>query len=116
MVVKRWQIYFLNLNPVVGSEQAGTRPAIVISADSVNRLNQVTVMPLTSMKNPQGNIYPNEVFLPISVTNLPKPSIGMAHQLRTVDKIRLASFVGSLNDREYQQNIEEAIKFQLDLT
>lgn len=49
-MVKQWQLYFMNLNPVIGSEQAGVRPGIVISADYTNELNQVTVIPLTSMK------------------------------------------------------------------
>ena len=38
-MVKQWQLYFMNLNPVIGSEQAGVRPGIVISADYTNELN-----------------------------------------------------------------------------
>lgn len=115
-MVKQWEIYFLNLNPVVGSEQAGTRPAIVVSANGVNHLSQVTVLPVTSMKNPNTFIYPNEVFLDKRISKLPKDSIALAHQIRTVDKQRLTSYVGMLTDKNVISQIGEAIKFQLDLT
>ena len=110
-MVKQWQLYYLNLNPVIGSEQAGVRPCIVISADYTNGLNQVTVLPITSMKKSYTTIYPNEVFLP----KLPKDSLVLAHQMRTVDKQRLINFVSTLTDEKYIQKIKEAVKFQLDL-
>lgn len=114
-MVKQWQLYFMNLNPVIGSEQAGVRPGIVISADYTNELNQVTVIPLTSMKKSYTTIYPNEVLLPKEISKLPKDSVALAHQIRAVDKQRLFNFVGTLTDAEYIKKIQEAIKFQLDL-
>ena len=114
-MVKQWQLYFLNLNPVIGSEQAGVRPCIVISADYTNGLNQVTVLPITSMKASYTTIYPNEVFLPKEISKLPKDSVVLAHQMRAVDKQRLINYVDTLTDTEYIQKIQDAIKFQLDL-
>ena len=114
-MVKQWEIYFLNLNPVIGSEQAGTRPAIVISYDGVNHLNQVTVLPITSIKNPDTFIYPNEVYLDKNVSGLSKNSIVLAHQIRAVDKQRLARFVSKITDKNIIKQIVEAIKFQLDM-
>lgn len=114
-MVKQWEIYFLNLNPVIGSEQAGTRPAIVVSANGVNHLNQVTVLPITSIKNPDTFIYPNEVFLNKKVSKLSKDSIVLAHQIRAVDKKRLVNYVGLLSDKSLIKQIQEAIEFQLDL-
>lgn len=111
-MVKRWQIYYLNLDPTQGSEQAGTRPAIVVSADIVNVLNQVTIIPLTSYKGKE-RIYPNEVLVPKRKSNLSKDSIAMAHQIRTVDKSRLATLTSRLDDKALQREIENAIKFQL---
>lgn len=115
-MVKQWQLYFLNLNPVIGSEQVGVRPCIVISADYTNNLNQVTVLPITSMKESYTTIYPNEVFLPKEISKLPKDSVILAHQIRAVDKQRLTNFVSTLTDEEYIQQIKEAVKFQLDLS
>lgn len=114
-MVKQWQLYYLNLNPVIGSEQAGVRPCIVISADYTNGLNQVTVLPITSMKKSYTTIYPNEVFLPKEISKLPKDSLILAHQMRTIDKQRLINFVSTLTDEKYIQKIKEAVKFQLDL-
>lgn len=114
-MVKQWQLYYLNLSPVIGSEQAGVRPCIVISADYTNGLNQVTVLPITSMKESYTTIYPNEVFLPKDISKLPKDSLVMAHQMRAVDKKRLINFVSTLTDEKYIQQIKEAVKFQLDL-
>ena len=114
-MVKQWEIYFLNLNPVLGSEQAGTRPAIVISSNGVNHLNQVTVLPITSIKNPNTFIYPNEVFLDKKLSKLSKDSIVLAHQVRSIDKQRLMNYVGMITDQTLISDIQEAVKFQLDL-
>ena len=114
-MVKQWEIYFLNLNPVLGSEQAGTRPAIVISSNGVNHLNQVTVLPITSIKNPNTFIYPNEVFLDKKLSKLSKDSIVLAHQVRSIDKQRLINYVGMITDQTLISDIQEAVKFQLDL-
>ena len=114
-MVKQWEIYFLNLNPVIGFEQAGTRPAIVVSSNGVNHLNQITVLPITSIKNPKTFIYPNEVFLDKKISNLSKDSVALAHQIRTIDKQRLVNYVGMLKDKKVISQIGEAIKFQLDL-
>lgn len=114
-MVKQWEIYFLNLNPVLGSEQAGTRPAIVISSNGVNHLNQVTVLPITSIKNSNTFIYPNEVFLDKKLSKLSKDSIVLAHQVRSIDKQRLVNYVGMITDRTLISDIQEAVKFQLDL-
>ncbi len=113
-MVKQWQLYFLNLNPVIGSEQAGTRPAIVVSSDIVNGLKQVTVLPITSFKGTE-RIYPNEVFLRREYSGLPKDSIVLAHQIRSVDKQRLGLCVGQLIDMETIRKIQNALKFQLEL-
>lgn len=113
-MVNQWQIYFLNLNPVIGSEQAGTRPSVVVSSDIVNGLKQVTVLPITSFKGTE-RIYPNEVFLAKELSGLSKDSIVLAHQIRSVDKQRLGSCVGRISNTELIEKIREAIKFQLEL-
>lgn len=114
-MVKQWEIYFLNLNPVIGSEQAGTRPAIIVSSDGVNHLNQVTVLPITSVKNPNTFIYPNEVFLDKNASMLSKDSIVLAHQIRTIDKQRLTRFVSKITDKSLINQIVDSVKFQLDM-
>lgn len=113
-MVKQWQIYFLNLNPVIGSEQAGTRPGIVVSSDLCNGLNQITIVPITSYKGYE-KIYPNEVLLRKDISGLPRDSILLAHQIRSVDKQRLVNYVSTIADSETISCIQNAIKFQLEL-
>ena len=114
-MVKRGDIYFLDLNPVIRSEQSGMRPCVVISSDAVNHLNQITILPITSMKPTYKTIYPNEVYLPKEVSLLTKDSIVLAHQIRSVDKKRLIKYINNIADLPCFIDIEDAIKFQLEL-
>jgi mRNA interferase MazF len=115
MIVKKWEIYRANLDPVIGSEQGKTRPVLIISEDSVNQvLNTVNVLPITSKK--QGRIiYPNEGLLTSFDSGLPNESIVLCHQIRTLDKVRLSKIYGKVEDPIKQFEIEDALTFQLDL-
>lgn len=109
----RWNIFLANLDPVVGSEQGRTRPVLVISEEEINQiLSVVNVIPLTSMKESR-KIYPNEVFLSSNVTGLPKDSITLCYQIRTLDKKRLIKKMGQISDEESREEIRDAICFQL---
>jgi len=109
-LVNKWEIYFCNLNPTLGSEQQGTRPVLVVSNDAVNHnLPVSTVLPLSSVKE-NDKIYPTEILLPIEITNLPKLSVAMVQQIRTVSHDRLVNKVGSLNNEEIKEKILETIR------
>ena len=109
-MVNKWEIYFCNLNPTLGSEQQGTRPVLVVSNDAVNHnLPVSTVLPLSSVKE-NDKIYPTEILLPIEITNLPKLSVAMVQQIRTVSHDRLVNKVGSLNNEETKEKILETIR------
>ncbi|MFA5921427.1 MAG: type II toxin-antitoxin system PemK/MazF family toxin [Methylococcaceae bacterium] len=84
----RWNIYLVNLDPVIGSEQGKTRPVLVISDDDINAiLPVINSLPITSYK--QGRkVYPNEVFLQKEQSGLDKDSIVLCYQVRTIDKKR----------------------------
>jgi mRNA interferase MazF len=115
MVIERWSIYWADLNPTKGSEQSGRRPVLVISADEVNVLNQVSVIPLTSLKNPQRRIRMNEALLLTAETKLDRDAIALIHQIRTLDKIRLESVAGIVASAATQERIIAALKIQLGL-
>ena len=109
-MVSKWEIYFCNLDPVLGSEQQGTRPVIVISNNAVNHhLTIATVLPLSSAKV-NDRIYPTEVLLPVEVTNLPKLSIAMVQQVRTISQERLTNRVGCMADLKIQNRVLAAIR------
>jgi mRNA interferase MazF len=111
--VKKWHIYSANLDPTVGSEQGKIRPVLVISEDDINNLlNCVNIIPITTR---QANrfIYPNEVLLPENTSGLPKESIALCHQIRTIDKRRLISAYGKIEISSIKNGIYDAITFQL---
>lgn len=109
-MVNKWEIYFCDLNPVIGSEQQGTRPVLIISNDAVNNnLPISTILPLSSVKK-NDNIYPTEILLPIEVTNLPRLSVAMVQQIRSISHSRLMNKVGSINDDEVKNKILTAIR------
>jgi mRNA interferase MazF len=97
-MVSKWEIYYCNLDPTVGSEQKGTRPVLVVSADAVNHhLPVSTALPLSSVE-PGERIYPTEVLLGTDISGLPKPSVAMLQQIRTVSHARLTNLAGKLTD------------------
>lgn len=112
-MVNKWEIYFCNLDPTTGSEQRGT--VLIISTDSVNHnLTVSTVLPLSSVK-PTDKIYPTEVLLPTQVSGLPKLSVAMVQQIRTVSHSRLQNLAGKITDVATQEKILAACKEYFDL-
>jgi mRNA interferase MazF len=108
--IKRGNIFFINLDPVIGSETGKIRPAVVVSNDINNKYSDtITVIPITSNT---GKIYPFEVFLSSGTANLEKDSKIKANQLRTVDKKRLVRKIGNLEANIIKQ-IEKAILIHL---
>lgn len=114
-MVNKWEICFCGLDPTLGSEQRGIRPVLVVSNDAVNHALPVcTVIPLSSFK--QGDkIYPTEVLLRKSETSLPKDSVAMIQQIRTVAHVRLQPSVGKLTDEALRDQIREAIKMYFEV-
>jgi mRNA interferase MazF len=111
----QWNIFWADLDPVKGSEQAGKRPVLVISEEAVNlALPIVTVICLTTLK-PGRKIYPIETLLSPDECGLPKPSIAMAHQIRALAKERLTEICGSINKEETREKVRNAVKLYLDL-
>jgi mRNA interferase MazF len=114
-MVNKWEIYYCALDPTQGSEQRGTRPVLVVSNDAVNHALPVsTVLPLSSLK-PGDKIYPTEVILPRSNTGLPKDSVAMVQQIRTVSHSRLVELAGALESQPAKNAVLEAIRMYFEL-
>jgi mRNA interferase MazF len=106
-------IYEVNLNPVIGAETGKCRPALIVSNDINNEFSQtVTVLPITSQ--PARKQYPFEVLVLKDVAGLTADCRIKANQVRTVDKHRLVSFIGSLPS-EYLPKVEIALKIHLNI-
>ncbi len=111
----RMGIFLADLNPVLGSEQKGKRPVLVVSDEVFNSVMPVvTILPLTSLKKGR-RIYPNEVLLPKGIGGLSTDSIILAHQIRTISKQRLGKLLGNVNDNLTQESIAQAMRVHLNL-
>lgn len=108
----RGEVWWADLNPVVGREQAGCRPVLVISADIFNEgpTGLVTVIPLTTTQ--RGTPLHVEITPPEG--GLTSVSYAMCEQLRTISKDRLDNRSGSVG-REVMATVEDRIKTLLDL-
>ena len=93
--IKRGDIYYANLNPVIGSEQGGTRPVLIISNDVGNKHSPtVIVAPITSRIHTKAKL-PTHTLIN-DFEGLDKNSIILFEQIRTIDKQRLRKYVGML--------------------
>ena len=94
-IIKRGDIYYAELSPVIGSEQGGTRPVLIISNDIGNRYSPtVIVAAITSRQNKRK--LPTHYYLD-EIEGLPANSIVLLEQLRTLDKKRIRERLAQLN-------------------
>jgi mRNA interferase MazF len=93
MVVKRFDVYLVNLDPTVGSEIQKTRPCLVISPDEMNRnIRTAIIAPMTSVQKE----YPTRV----PCTFQKKKGQIVLDQLRTIDKTRLIKKLGTIDSKD----------------
>ncbi len=101
MVVKRFDVYLINLDPTIGSEIKKTRPCLVVSPDEMNRyINTVIVTPMTT----KGRAYPTRVNCKFQG----KQAQIVLDQIRTVDKTRLVKRLGKV-DAQTQTKVSSVL-------
>ena len=111
----KWSVFMADLDPVIGSEQQGRRPVLVISDEATNSVMPVvTILPLTSLKKGR-KVYPNEALLKKGIAGLESDSIVLAHQIRTISKQRLMICLGEISDAILQSQINDAMRVHLNL-
>ncbi|MDO4481757.1 MAG: type II toxin-antitoxin system PemK/MazF family toxin [Bacillota bacterium] len=97
MIIKRGDIFFADLSPVVGSEQGGLRPVLVIQNDVGNKYSPtVIVAAITSQVNK--NKLPTHVEIGMLGNGLSRNSVVLMEQLRTIDKMRLKEKIGHIDE------------------
>ena len=102
MIIMRGDLFSACLDPVVGSEQGGIRPVLVVQNDVGNRYSPtVIVLAVTGQVNK--NRLPTHVPIPAGTNGLAKDSVVLAEQIRTLDKRRLREKIGSLKPEEMQK-------------
>jgi mRNA interferase MazF len=111
--IKRGDVILCDLNPVIGSEQAGIRPAVVIQTDRANAVSPHTIIAPFTTKIRHA-ILPSHVLVPVGVAGLNEDSVLLCEQIRVIDKRRIVKILGHLDDI-YIENIEKSIHVILDL-
>lgn len=113
LTIKRGDIYYADLSPVVGSEQGGVRPVLVIQNDVGNKYSPtVIVAAITSQINKAK--MPTHIELDANEYGLSKDSVVLAEQIRTIDKRRLKEKIGHLDD-ELMTRVNEALEISFGL-
>lgn len=110
-VVYRGEIYYADLSPVIGSEQGGLRPVLIVQNDVGNKYSPTTIIaPITSRFTKK----PLPTHFPLSNCGLAKDSIALCEQLRTIDKRRLKEKLGSMDEKD-KVALDKAIEISLGL-
>jgi mRNA interferase MazF len=110
---KRGDIFTVNLDPVIGSEQGSRRPVVIIQNDVGNKYSPTTIVaPITSQISTK--VYPTEVRLLAGTGGLKKESSILLNQIKTIDKRRLEKYIGCL-DENIMQSVDVSIKISLGL-
>ena len=97
MTIKRGELYYADLSPVVGSEQGGVRPVLVVQNDVGNKYSPTVIAAAVTSKINKAKL-PTHIELPSKVYGLQKDSVILLEQIRTLDKRRLKERIGELNE------------------
>ena len=115
MTVQRGEIYFVNLNPVQGREQAGQRPVLVLSIDAINRLPLVVMTIVGTKGTNLPRDYPTTVRVSAADSGLSLETVFLCFQIRSLDANRFpATPAGRVTGRVLEQ-IEDAVRYCLGL-
>ena len=94
--IRRGEIYYADLSPVVGSEQGGVRPVLIIQNDVGNKYSQTVIVSAITSQLGKAKL-PTHIELPAERYNLPKNSVALLEQIRTLDKRRLQEKITTLS-------------------
>jgi len=95
MMIKRGELYYADLSPVVGSEQGGVRPILVVQNDIGNKFSPTVIAAAVTSQLSKARL-PTHIELSAQEYNLPKDSVILLEQIRTLDKKRLKERIGQL--------------------
>ena len=112
--IRRGDIYYADLSPVVGSEQGGIRPVLIVQNDMGNRFSPTVIAAAITSRTGKTKlpthieVSPNESVMDATDCGLAKNSVILLEQIRTIDKRRLKERMGKLDDKTMQQ-VDSAI-------
>ena len=109
--IKRGEIYYADLSPVVGSEQGGIRPVLILQNDVGNKYAPTVIVSAITSQLGKAKL-PTHIELPAKEYNLPKDSVALLEQIRTLDKRRLQGRVTMLSQSKMRE-VNRAILISL---
>ncbi len=112
-MIKRGDIFYADLRPVVGSEQGGVRPVLIIQNDIGNKHSPTVICAAITSKMNKAKL-PTHIEIEASDYGIMRDSVILLEQLRTIDKRRLKDKICHLN-KEQLASVDEALKISLDL-
>ena len=110
-MVRRGELYYADLSPVIGSEQGGVRPVLVVQNDVGNKYSPTIIAAAVTSKIDKAKL-PTHIELSAREYGLPKDSVVLLEQIRTLDKTRLKERIGQVS-REKMCSINEALMVSL---
>lgn len=114
MTVKRGDIYYADLSPVVGSEQGGIRPVLIVQNDVGNKYSPTVIAAAITSQKYKTRL-PTHISVNADDCGLAKDSVVLLEQVRTIDKTRLKEHMGSLDITEMTR-IDKALSVSFGLT
>lgn len=113
MIVKRGEIYYADLSPVVGSEQGGIRPVIIIQNDVGNKHSPTVIVSAITSQIDKAKL-PTHVEISSEEYGLNKDSVVLLEQIRTLDKRRLKEKIGQMTDKDMIK-VDKALRISVGL-
>ena len=114
MLVKRGEIYYADLSPVVGSEQGGIRPVLIVQNDIGNRHSPTVIAAAITSRRDKAKL-PTHIDVQAATCGLTKDSVVLLEQIRTLDKRRLKDRMGEL-DTPSMTNVDHALQVSFGLS
>ncbi len=115
MAIHRGEIYFVDLNPVKGREQAGQRPVLVLSIDEINKLPLVVTVVVGTKGENISRDYPTNVRVSSAESGLPLETVFLCFQIRSIDPSRFPQQAAGKLPQAVLGKIENAIRYCLGL-
>ncbi len=113
MNVRRGDIYYADLSPVVGSEQGGIRPVLIVQNNIGNRFSPTVIAAAITSQREKANL-PTHIEVQSTASGLSRDSIVLLEQIRTIDKRRLKEHMGRLDELSMNK-VDEALQISFGL-
>ena len=113
MNIRRGDIYYADLSPVVGSEQGGVRPVLIVQNNVGNRFSPTVIAAAITSQQSKANL-PTHISLHADSSGLAKDSVVLLEQVRTIDKKRLKEKMGTVDENSMNE-INNAISISFGL-